>query len=68
MKKTPARPRWGLVRTSTARALGGGGLESAVHSFDFEPDSFLRLYQTAHSKSIVDKWDNFALGPRWSAA
>jgi hypothetical protein len=35
---------------------------------DFEPDSFLRLYQTAHSESIVDKWDNFALGPRWSAA
>ena len=27
--KTPARPRWGLIRTYTARALGSGGLESA---------------------------------------
>ena len=29
--KTPARPSWGLVRTYTARALGGRGLESARH-------------------------------------
>ena len=62
MKKTPARPRWGLVRTPTARALGGGGAGKRRAFVDFEPDSFLRLYQTAHSESIVDKWDNFALG------
>ena len=36
MEKTPARPRWGLVRTYTARALGSGGLESARH---FSEDS-----------------------------
>ena len=28
MEKTPARPRWGLVRTYTARALGSGGLSA----------------------------------------
>ena len=39
MKKT-ARPRRGLVRTHTARALGGGGWKAPAF-LDFEPDSFL---------------------------
>jgi hypothetical protein len=56
--KTPARPRWGLVRTHTARALGGRGAGKRPASVEFEPGSFLRLYQTAHSESIVDMWDN----------
>ena len=50
MEKTPARPRWGLVRTYAARALGSGGLESARASFQFEPDRFRNLYKIAHSE------------------
>jgi hypothetical protein len=46
----------------------GGKLYTAFKETADEPGSFLTLYQTAHSESIVDKWDNFALGPRWSAA
>ena len=72
MKSDEKDPSWcdhsgGLVRTHTARTRGLRGWE-APGIFQFEPGNFLRLYQTAHSKSIVDKWDNFALGPRWSAA
>ena len=40
MKKTPARSRWGLVRTHTARALGGGWLESALHLLTLTPTLF----------------------------
>ena len=50
MEKTPARPRWGLVRTYTARALGSGGLESARHFFNLNRIVFGNLYQTAHSE------------------
>jgi hypothetical protein len=59
--KDPSRwgPRWGLVRTYTARALGGGGLEAPAF-VDFEPGIFPKLYQTAHSESTVDKWNNFS--------
>ena len=67
MKKT-ARPRWGLVRTHTARALGGGGLESALHLLTLSPTLFQGCIKQLTPESIVDKWDNFALGPCWSAA
>jgi hypothetical protein len=49
--KTPARPRWGLVRTSyRTGARGGGGLGSARHLFTLSPVAFGILYQIAHSK------------------
>ena len=49
MEKTPARPRWGLVRSYTARALGSGALESARH-FSICAGSFSELYRIAHSE------------------
>ena len=61
MEKTPARPRWGLVRTYTARALGSGGL-TAPGIFQFEPDRFRNLYRIAHSEAAVEKWDNSRSG------
>jgi hypothetical protein len=52
-------PRWGLVRTHTARARGPGDGERPTF-VEFEPGNFPRLYQTAHSESTVDKWNNLA--------
>jgi hypothetical protein len=40
-----------------ARALGGG-TGGARHVWSLSPSIFLRLYQTAHSESTVDKRDN----------
>jgi hypothetical protein len=58
MKKTPdGVTTLGLVRTQTTRTRGLGGWE-APGIFQFEPGNFLRLYQTAHSESTVDKRDN----------
>ena len=69
MKKTPALAGVLYARLPHGRlGAGGGGAGKRPAFAEFEPDSFLRLYQTAHSELIVDKWDNFALGPRWSAA
>jgi hypothetical protein len=61
MEKTPARPRWGLVRTYTARALGSGGLESARHVLTLRPIAFGNLYQIAHPEPTVEKWRNSTL-------
>jgi len=52
----------GLVRTHTAGAPGSGASKRSAF-VDFEPGNFLRLYKTAHSESMVDKWDNFAFRP-----
>jgi hypothetical protein len=58
--KTPARccVRWGLVRTHTARAPGGFGSLRRPAFVEFERDRFRKLYQIAHSKAAVEKWDN----------
>ena len=50
--KTPATPRWGLVRTYTAQALGSGGLESARHLLSLSRIVFRNLYQIAHSERL----------------
>ena len=60
MKKTPALAGVLYARIPHGR-LGAGGWKAPC-TVDFEPDSFLRLYQTAHSESIVDKWDNLHSG------
>src|SRR6476620_6212870 len=61
MKKTPGGgPRWGLVRTHTARAQGALGDGARPAFVEFEPSYFPRLYQTAHSESTVDKWNDFS--------
>ena len=78
MMKRPAPDRSANERQ---RLRAGGGLEAvrrrhrqrrpphtAFKETADEPGSFLTLYQTAHSESIVDRWHNFALRPCWSAA
>ena len=62
MEKTPARPRWGLVRTYTARALGGGGLESARHFFNLSRIVFGICYRIAHSERRWKRGDNSRSG------
>ena len=51
-------PRWGLVRTNTARALGRAGGLKAPGIFKLEPVLFRNLYRIAHSEAAVEKWDN----------
>jgi hypothetical protein len=61
MKKTPGGGTTLGSRThayrSGAGALGDGERPAFV---EFEPGNFPRLYQTAHSESTVDKWNNFS--------
>ena len=58
MKKTPAGVTTLGSRTHAyGTDAGAWGMGSARH-FQFEPGNFLRLYQTAHSESTVDKRDN----------
>ena len=45
----------------TGAGVRGAGKRPA--SIYFEPGTFLGLYKIAHSKSMVDKWDNFAFRP-----
>ena len=61
MKKTLGLAGVLYARIPHGRLGAGAGKRPAF--VDFDPDSFPRLYQTAHSESIVDKWDNFASGP-----
>jgi hypothetical protein len=46
-------PSWGLIPHGRG-GLGDGERPAFV---EFEPGNFLRLYQTAHSASTVDKWE-----------
>jgi hypothetical protein len=49
-------PSWGLIPHGRG-GLGDGERPAFV---EFEPGNFPRLYQTAHSESTVDKWNNFS--------
>jgi hypothetical protein len=55
-------PRWGLLRTNTARALGGFGSLKRQATVILNRVAFRGLYQIAHSESPVEKWDN---STRW---
>ena len=39
------------------------GVRKRPPLIQFEPSNFLRLHQTAHAESTVDKLDNFAFKP-----
>lgn len=62
-------PECGMFLTAISRdfegAAGGTGRRPAL--VEFEPSSFLRLYQTAHSELTVDKRDNLTDLTRRSA-
>jgi hypothetical protein len=63
MKKTPAGGTRPGSRTHAYRTgAGAWGLGRGPVSVEFEPANFPRLYQTAHSESTVDKWNNFFIG------